>query len=366
MYLPFSTPGQMVAELRAAAPADALWLLCLSDRHGEALAELLAALRAGGLRACGGIFPGLIQGGRLQDAGLVAVPLPAASRATVAELAPAEVRWRGAPPEVPAGQAASAYLFVDCLAPNITGFLEGVFDRYGSRLSHVGAGAGYRDLRREPALFTEAGLLIDGALLIVTPQAATVQVRHGWTRIEGPFVASRTRGNVIEELNWEPAGSFYRRLVGAHQPQWAGKPIFPDVVASFPLCIGKDGGEDVMRDPVGINDADELVVLSHVSENSVMYLAHGDRASLVAAARQAVDDCGDPAGVVRCFVSDCYSRARFLADGFDAELDAVADAVARFADVAPEGVLALGEIAANGRSSIEFFNKTIVVGLTHG
>jgi hypothetical protein len=114
-----------------------------------------------------------------------------------------------------------------------------------------------------------------------------------------------------------------------------------------------------------ITDADEVVVLSDVSENSVMYLAHGDKDSLIEAARQAVEDCGAPAGVERCFISDCYSRVLMLGEDFGSELDTVRRALEGFTDAQPEGVQALGEVAANGRQKLEFFNKTIVVGLLH-
>lgn len=120
-----------------------------------------------------------------------------------------------------------------------------------------------------------------------------------------------------------------------------------------------------MRDPMYITDADEVVVLSDVSENSVMYLAHGDRASLIEAARQAVVDCGAPAQIERCFISDCYSRVLMLGDAFNSELDTARSALRGIADVELEGVQALGEIAANGRQKLEFFNKTFVVGLLH-
>ena len=65
----------------------------------------------------------------------------------------------------------------------------------------------------------------------------------------------------------------------------------------------------------------------------------------------------------RCFVSDCYSRVLKLGEDFNRELDTARRALR--ADVALEGVQALGEIAANGKQKLEFFNKTFVVGLLH-
>lgn len=92
-------------------------------------------------------------------------------------------------------------LLVDCLAPNISGLLEDIYDRYGNRVRHVGGGAGYHDLRSAPVIFADDTLHPHAALMIVMQHSLTVGVRHGWNRVAGPFAVSRTRGrNVIQEI----------------------------------------------------------------------------------------------------------------------------------------------------------------------
>lgn len=365
MYISFYSCDQVVADLRAVAATGTLWMLCVADRHGDQMPTLLQSFRTNGMRVCGGLFPGLIEGASTRDSGVIAIPLPVSSQVASAELTAGSVTWQTTPPTVAAGSLASAIILVDCLALNIAGLLEDIYDRYGNRINYAGAGTGYHDVRPAPTLFTEQGIHSNIALLIMVPQLASVQVRHGWKRVMGPFVASRTNGHIIQELNWEPAGSFYRDEVVKQNPDYAGRPVFPDMGSVYPLCISKEGGEDVMRDPILLTDANELMVLSDVAENSVMYLAHGDQDSLIQAARQAVEDCRMPKDVERCFVSDCYSRALMLGDAFSKELEAVQQAMAKFTDVTPEGVLALGEIASNGDQNLEFFNKTFVVALIH-
>ncbi len=371
MYLPLSpdgpTPDQLVRQLRDHpnnAP-DTLWLLYVADRHGDRIPDILEASRAAGLRVCGGIFPGLIHGDALLQEGLLAQPLPRDSQAAVAAMAPSGPVWRAPLPRPPADGRASALILVDSQAPNIAGLLEAVYDQYGNAMHHAGAGAGYRDLRPSPTLFTEVGLIPHGALLILIPRRATVRVRHGWSRVRGPFVASRTRGNLIQEFNWEPAGPFYLAQVEGLDPNLCGRPVFPDLSSAYPLCIGKEGGEDVMRDPIRITPEGEIEVLSDVSENSVMYLAHGNDDTLMQASREAVEECGAHGDVAACFVSDCYSRAIRLGEAFPRELCGVNEALMRIAGIPAEGVLALGEIAANGRRGLEFYNKTFVVALRH-
>lgn len=365
MYFEYRGADSAAACLAEAADPGTEWLLCLADRHANDLPAFLSACRDAAVPVCGAIFPGLIHDARGVDHGFVAVPLPSGSRIALAQLSENSLSWKIAPPELTGTNFSSAFLLVDCLAPNIDGFLEEIYDRFGTRINHVGAGAGYHDLRDAPAIFTGEGLEPAGALLILVPRRATVAIRHGWKRVAGPFVASSTRGNVIRELNWEPAGTFYRAQVAVQNPELADKPVFPDLNSTYPLCIAKEGSEDIFRDPMRISEADEVVVLSAVSENSVMYLAHGDHDSLIQAARQAIEDCEAPHDVEQCFISDCYSRALMLKEDFARELETVRTALSSFTSAEIEGVQALGEIAANGKQKLEFFNKTFVIGLMH-
>ena len=367
MYVILGSPDQLVSELSAAAPPGPppLWLLCVADSEGEALPAALAACRAAGLRVCGGIFPGLIHGTVVRHTGLVAFALPAESRVTLADLGPDGVRWREAPPPVPTSGQASSLVILDCRAPGITAFLDELFDHFGNKVTHAGGGAGYHDLREAPTIFTEEGIWSCAALQILTPKTMTVRLRHGWTRVSGPYVASRTRGNIIRELNWEPAAAFYRGQVEAQDPTLTGRPVYPDLNAVYPLSIGREGSEDVIRDPTGVTPEGDLRVLSDVSENSLLYLVHGDRDSLISAARQAVEECADLPGVDCCFISDCYSRALKLGADFHLELEAASRSLAAFTTTPPEGVLAMGEIASTGNRHLEFYNKTFVIAVTH-
>ena len=365
MHLSFSGCCEFLDCLQAERSDDPLWVLLFADCHADSVPGLLVAARERGMRLCGGVFPGLIDGSRRVDEGCIAIPQPEGTQLAVGSLSGARLEWSSPLPEMAGTHSCSAMVFVDCLAAGITGFLEVLFDTYGNHIHYAGAGTGFHDLRNAPSVFSESGFVESGVLFLLVPRQLTVSVQHGWRRIAGPFIATRTRGNVILEFDWSAAGPFYRSQVEAQDATMRGRPLFPDINAVYPLCIGKEGCEDVMRDPMRIGDAGEIAVLSDVTENSAMYLAHGDAASLVAAARQAVMDCGRPGLVDVAFVSDCYSRALALGEAFGDELAEVSDALREITAARPEGVLALGEVAANRRANLEFYNKTFVVALRH-
>lgn len=369
MHLPFDSSQQVIDDLAAHTrdrPGQ-LWLLLVAERHGPQIPELLAAALAHRLRLAGGVFPGLIHGARVLEHGLIAVPLPPGCHVAVADLS-THVAWHIEPGPAMGAWRTSAVVLIDAMAAAqaTARLLEDLFDRYAHHVSHVGGGAGYSDLRQAPVLFTERGLVAEAALVVQMPRPIAVQVRHGWQRVRGPFVASRTRGHHILEINWEPAGAFYRRQL-ARQCASEGSPVeFETLKLSYPLCIGKDGGEDVIRDPMAVNAADEIVMLSAVPENSVMYLAGTTAEALVRAAGEASAACAAEAGTSlqgfgTTLVFDCFTRRGLLGPRFVDELQALQSAVDAVSGQPVQGVLALGEVAASADWPIEFFNKTVVV-----
>ncbi|MCU7845966.1 MAG: FIST C-terminal domain-containing protein [Candidatus Thiodiazotropha sp. (ex Monitilora ramsayi)] len=367
MYLPFNSTTELVELLSAGHPNQVSWLLCFSYKHADKLPSLFEAAHSRGLQFCGGLFPGLIDGATPKDDGVLAIPLPEGSRVVTATISRDSVEWTEELPPLTSESSAksSMLLFVDCLSPGITRFLEEVYDQYGTRIHYAGAGAGYANLQPKPVIFTEAGFIPHGGLLILMAVEAISSVQHGWKRIAGPFIATRTNGNIIQELNWESAGSIYRGEVESIALELKGKPVFPDLNSRFPLSIGKQSSEDVVRDPIEINSSDEIVVLSDVPENSAIYISEGSKETIVEAVRSAVRECDTSFQISFCFVSDCYSRALMLGDDIEEELEAACEELKKFTNAPLQGVLALGEICGNGRSNLEFYNKTFVISVAH-
>jgi hypothetical protein len=365
MYLPFESAPGLVQQLLDVKSKQTPWLLCISDQHAEALSSLFEAAKQNDLRICGGLFPGLIDGAQRRDTGVIAIPLPDGSQIIPASVNREGIKWFDQLPVIPDNTPTSMLLFVDCLSTGIARYLEEIYDRYGTSVQYAGAGAGYRDLRSSPSIFTDSGFLPSGGLLIIMPITATSSVRHGWKRVAGPFIATRTRDNLLQEINWEPAGTFYRGLVESLAPELKEKSVFPDLSSRFPLCIARQSAEDVVRVPVDINEDDEIAMLSDFSENSAIYLLEANPQTLIGAAREAIRDCSTSEEIDTCLVLDCFTRSLILDQDYGRELEAVLEELEGFSDQPLQGVLALGEIFGDRRSSLEFYNKTFVFSAIH-
>ena len=64
-------------------------------------------------------------------------------------------------------------------------------------------------------------------------------------------------------------------------------------------------------------------------------------------------------------IIDCISRTLFLEEEFPKELAAITEAMPNSdgKETLPQGVLSLGEISSGGDGYLEFYNKTLVVGI---
>lgn len=367
------TDAEAMARAVAAQPVTPgeVVVLFVAEGGGTDLEALVAALRPLGVPFCGGLFPGVIHGGRRWDRGAVVQVWPALEAPQV--VTDLDRNWAVTPPAFggavlarPPGRA-TALVLVDGLAPHVSAFLAALYRRFGDAVHYVGGGAGSGSLRPGPCLFSNEGVHRQAALVTFLDLASSMGVRHGWERLMGPFVATRTRHNVILDLNWSPAFEVYRAVVEAD----AGRPLTPetffDVARAYPFGLCREASEDLVRDPVSVTPGGGLLCVGEVPENALLYILRGRRATLLASAAQAAKAClpGPIPAIHTGLVVDCISRALFLEADYERELARVAAVFADHHLAAPEGVLTLGEVSSHGTGLLEFFNKTIVTGILY-
>lgn len=264
-------------------------------------------------------------------------------------------------------QQATALLLVDGLTANIGTFLAELYDDLGNSVHYLGGGAGSLSLQQKPCIFNSEGCFQDAALVTFVALSSSLGVRHGWERIHGPVVATQTEKNRVQQLNWKNAFSVYRDVVEQDSDQTLTRDNFFEIAKGYPFGILKAGQEDIVRDPIIVQDEKTLVCVGEVPENASLHILKGSHASLTTAARQAASDSAsqiDPKHQVHSvMIVDCISRVLFLEENFLQELDALQKGLGALGEhLIPEGALTLGEISSYGEGFLEFFNKTIVVG----
>jgi len=340
-------------------------ILLFAEKNVPDIPTLIEALNDLDIAFCGGIFPSVIVGNEQQKEGVILKKMPAAA-------APMLIKGLDSLdfslPEfdnLPIFEEdIMMVVLLDGLTTNISPFLRELYNLLGNAVNYIGGGAGSLTLVQQPCVFNNQGLFQDAAILCPILSKSELGVRHGWEQIYGPLVANKTCGNVIQELNWKNAFETYKEIVEQETNQELTVDNFFDIAKGFPFGLNRDNNEKIVRDPIAVNEKGELICVGEVPENSVLDVLIGRKESLINAAGEAAKACVmEERSFDDSLVIDCISRVLFLENDFEKELEAIQKNIPNNKQL--EGVLTLGEISSHGQGALEFFNKTIVVGLLY-
>lgn len=260
------------------------------------------------------------------------------------------------------GFARTALVLVDGFSIRIGALLEGIFNTFGLEVNYLGGGAGSMSMQQKPCLFSNRGMLEDQALIALLDEASGVGVTHGWSPLAGPFEATECEQNVIKSIDWQPAFEFYRTAVRQQTGQLVQTEAFYDTAQNYPFGLSKLDAEMLVRDPFAVTAEGHIICVGEVPRNSYLHILTTDNRALVTAAadavRQARDNYPADSSSVPSLVFDCISRSIFMRAQFREELAALQRETTPLI-----GALTIGEIANNGKTYLELFNKTSVVGL---
>ena len=358
-----------IAQLRRNGAKSVMILACQGESwRPQTLSPLLQSL---GLPVFGGIFPSIIHGGRRLSRGTLLIGFPdhfdVAIVSHLSQGAGVETQLQVLAPMLE--RAGSLITLVDGLSSNLETFVERLYEAVGVRTTVVGGGAGYLDLVPRPCLLSGTGMIEDAALLVAMPCGIDRGIAHGWKKLEGPFLVTRSHGNVLEELNFSGAFQTYRKLVEAHSGRSFDHEDFFAISKTYPLGIESIDGEFLVRDPIK-QTGDTLVCVGEVPQNATLYLLKGESPTLIASAGQAASDAlatrqrrlreSAPVGYT-ALVFDCISRVLFLDEAFADEIRAIEHALPGAERM--YGALSIGEIASSRGGVIELMNKSTLVSL---
>ena len=326
MYIEYDDPDNFALECQEIPLDTGEWLLiCIGQQSEPNLNLILSRLSDLGVRCFGGVFPGVIHDGKVHGKGAIVQKYKLLTAPAVARIEGDEVAWTHPLPEIlEPSVKPTCLVLADFSCVSVAALLVKLFDSHANDVNYFGAGAGsgagmgVREPR--PVVFCNEERFTGCALVVFIASRGEVHLRHGWSRVSESVVATRTQANVIKELNWEPAMTVYRGLVGDHVADSLGRKEDVPTAKQYPFGIAREGLEDVVRDPLLSTEAGELVVLSDVPEHSVMHILEAAPERLIAAAGQLGADFAATERQANCLLFDCYSRAMLLGDQFSREI----------------------------------------------
>lgn len=372
MYLPrfeLKKVIKIIKEMRKDEGDAALILLAEKDKPD--IDQMISELNKEKINFFGGIFPGIIYNDKKYEEGAIVTVLSIVAKPYLIEgLSSGKIEFPDFEEELMKNldKEYTTIVLVDGLTANISLFLVELFNQLGNSVHYFGGGAGSLTLKPMPCLFTSEGFVQDAAIVTFSKLESKLGVRHGWKKIEGPLVVTKAYKNVVCELNWENALQVYQKIIESDSGEKLDLKNFYSLAMKYPFGMFKEGSEDVVRDPIIANEKEELICVGEVPQNSIVNILKGENESLIQAAEQAASDCLKIEGnkIRHCLIADCISRVLFLGEDFEKELASVKISLSSLNNqIIPEGMLTLGEISSYGTGFLEFFNKTIVVGVLY-
>ncbi|MCF6178212.1 MAG: FIST C-terminal domain-containing protein [Geopsychrobacter sp.] len=367
-------------EIEHTGQVEALEAICVDfERHADVAGLLILTCDANGytpelldplLTSCclpliGAVFPEIIVGNKTLIQGSIVVGLRQRPDIfSIAGLSDQSVDFEeaicSAIPDFCLGQ--TVLVFVDAFGSRLADLMEGLFNNFGLEVNYLGGGSGSLSFNQKPCVLTNQGMLEDAAVIALLDVASGVGVQHGWSSLAGPYKVTESTGCTIVSIDWQPAYTLYKQVLSEQQGiSFAGRDFYA-IAQNYPFGLRKLDAEMVVRDPLTVGAAGEMTCVGEVPENSYLDILIGDVDTLVDAAsealRFALHNHTAASETAPLLLFDCVSRSAFMEDEFQRELDVFHGSGRRVI-----GALTLGEIANCGKSYLELFNKTTVVGV---
>jgi hypothetical protein len=331
-------------------------LLFVCDKSGLVQSDYDNILSAARKPLLGGVFPAIAFEGKTYEQGAVVVGISQSMNTVAVDLSePTMIQQKIT--EVTHGThlPKSVLCWIDAFGSHKTEFVDELYDLFGNSVQYAGGGTGSLDFVPKPCVFTEKGAFTDHAVLGFMEAELEVQIAHGWEPVGQPLKITEIEGNRILSINWRPAFEVYQEELGRNFNQEIAVDGFFDVAKSYPFGILRKDADFVVRDPIS-TDGKSLLIVDYIPSGEFVYLLNGSKSKLLNGARSIAEKRGHGLkdSKAHLFI-DCISRYLYLGADFQEEIGTLDPSAKAF------GVLSIGEIANNGSSYLEIYNKTTVM-----
>jgi len=337
------------------------FLILVGEKAKLDIGLLIDLLNIHNINFCGAIFPGVLHFGENYPDKALVLPMNFNGKPILVNgLDNGKIEIEEALTPFENG---TLLVLLDGISSWISHFLYKLYESIGTRLSVFGSGAGIDSFDRVNCIFNCDGLFRDVALLIPIKQKISQSIQHGWQSLAGPFIATKTEANQILEIDWEPAFNAYQRILKDTEQQNITLDNFYEIAKNYPFGIYRTNGENLIRDPVKVEENGALRFVAEIPKNTVLFLMKSDQESMLKAGLQVCNEAfANSTKPESVFVVDCVSRTKILLDKFTYELESIENFAKEY-NVPVYGVLSLGEISSANNGILEYHNKTLVISI---
>ncbi|MDX6746020.1 FIST C-terminal domain-containing protein [Polaribacter sp. PL03] len=188
----------------------------------------------------------------------------------------------------------------------------------------------------------------------------TFSINGGWTPFGPERVVTKSKGNVLYELDNLPALDLYKKYLGEKSKE------LPSAALLYPLNVkSKEDNNSIVRTILNINEEDNSMILAgDIFENSKVQLMMTNVDNIVNAAEKAATNALEfrKKKPELAILVSCIGRKLVLDQRVEEEVEEVIEVVGESATIT--GLYSYGEIAPFiGESSCQLHNQTMTITL---
>jgi hypothetical protein len=258
-------------------------------------------------------------------------------------------------------------IFSDGLMKEGAKLIYGLQEKLGSSSPLVGASASDNLRFLKTYLYFNQDIFNDGAcgILLGGKLNFGLGIKHGWQPLGKPRRVTKSKGNIVYEIDGVTAANFYEEYFGYNLSKLRQELELISVL--YPIGIYLAGEEEyLLRNILSVENDGSLVFQGDVPQESEIRLMIGTKESALAACRQALDEAKKGlSGRSINFVLIFDSISRYILLGRDAykELEIIKRGLEK--DTPIIGLYTYGEqaplTAINYRGRAYFHNQTITI-----
>lgn len=266
-----------------------------------------------------------------------------------------------AEPKIPTSFNSVLVTLPDGITGNCVSVIKGMFNILGSTVRYAGGGAGDNLKFVETFQFMNGTVYKDAVVgaLVSSKKPIGLSIRHGWKPIGRPVVVTKSKLNVINEIDGRPAFDVYSEICGGTQ---AGLTLenFAEFSMTRPLGIPQLEKEYVIRDPLKVLEDKSIFCVAEVPENTIVRVMEGTRESIIEATKEAAREARqglqgrEPAAILVFF---CVSLTLILKEEMTRQMQILRETIGT--KVPMIGFYTFGEVGAMGGGPPQFHNKTV-------
>lgn len=324
--------------------------------------ELLFKLEKENVNFFGGVFPGLLHDCKYYENGLILQKIPVLADPFIIPETKLSLQDAKSLVDITDKNISgkSLLIFVDGFASDASQILSNLSNIIEENITVFGALAGNHFQKNSNNIFIKNGFHKNSAAAVLLDSKIKSSIGHGFRKLSAPVTATKTKGNIVSQLNWDEAFTVYTEYL-----KLLGKELklseFFETANNFPLALFNGEKDYVIRDVLKVNEKGELICAAEIPENSVLAIMGANNIDLIkSAANTALKAQLEKSIANNSLVFYNYSRMKMLGVNFEKELEAIKKNLPE--KVESHGVVTHGEINFECGKNGKINNKSILIG----